>query len=590
MFKRMFAVLLAACFILGMAACGEASAPGESSYASADSQGQSTEPDSPAEMSASEREDYAGALAEPSENPDSAKEPETEIEAEWTPLLGTVDYDLPLFDDTFEVSMFWVLLGGNFPENDDRLFWQRYQEALNVDIDFVMVSEMSINERYNLMLSSGDMTELIWESNCGAWYSTATYSAGYDAAIADELYMDLTDLIPENCPNYNALLDYYPEVRRALTTDSGKLYSLSMIYNRPNGPRGGTVIRKDYLEATGMDAPETTSELFDVAMAMKENGVQYPIGILAAGDMLGDPVFDAFGTTNTSSFKVELETDTLVYDGTSDELRAYIEYFRQLWENALVSPDFLNVTIFDSTMQTDGTNGIWGMGANNIPAYVSRYGIETFPIPKIYRDGNPQKEYTLTSYEYMIQQTSAKKNVVLTTACRDPEKSLQMLDWLYSADGIRATNYGWVEGESYQVVDGECRLLDFMSGRNEDNVPYEILYLLDEGPMLNITEKMNGTYTEEVLAAKDGWMNVDLSKVSYTTMPSVFLTQEESEATSQIATDISSFLQTQVLKWMTCQEELTDASWKQYCDTIVKMGLSDLTKVYEEAYERFKNR
>lgn len=581
--KKLIALLCALGVVCSLAACG-ASTASTSSEAS-----ETPAPAAEAEESVAEESVAPEAPEEPAPAPVSEVEAsisEEQAEAEtWTPDDGTVDYALPLFDDTYEVSVFWVFLGGNQPENKDKQFWNLLQENLNVSIDWRQVSESTIGEQYNLMLSSGDMTELIWESNCGAWNSTSTYAAGYDAAIADDLYVDLTDLIPRYCPNYNAILEYIPAAKAALTTDEGRLYSVSYIYNQPNGPRGGTVIREDYLEATGMDAPTNTDELLEVAKAMKSNGVQYPIGILAAGDLLGDPVFNAFGTTKNSTFKVDQSTGELVYDATSQELYDYILYFREVWENNLVSPDFLNVTIFDDSMQTDGTNGIFGAGATNIPTYMERYNIPLKACKVLTLPG--EEEVKMGNYEYLVQQTSAKKNIVVTTACEDVEKALTMLDWFYSAEGIRATNYGWNEGETYDMVDGEPVLQEYMTGRNENNVSYELLYLLDEGPMYYHSDKFNAVYEPSVLEAKELWVDVDLDKVAYMTIPNLSLSQEESGRIGNIATDISSYVETQTLKWMTCQEDLTEAAWDDYCKTIEEMGLETLADAYNAAYKRY---
>ena len=59
------------------------------------------------------------------------------------------------------------------------------------------------------------------------------------------------------------------------------------------------------------------------------------------------------------------------------------------------------------------------------------------------------------------------KNIVVTTSCAEPEKAVQFLDWFYSTDGASAVNFGFEEGESYQVVDGVKQMLPLMLERNE---------------------------------------------------------------------------------------------------------------------------
>ena len=41
---------------------------------------------------------------------------------------------------------------------------------------------------------------------------------------------------------------------------------------------------------------------------------------------------------------------------------------------------------------------------------------------------------------------------------------------------------------------------------------------------------------------------------------------------------------------MTCQTDLTDETWTNYCETVEGMGLSELQDFYETAYTRYEQR
>ncbi len=593
MSRKLIAVLLA----LSMLLCLFAGCGGNGSTAESAAESPQTETsDAPSTAPAEESEVPASTVETGStvEEPASAEEPTVEAPTNeyYSEHIGVYDYELPIFEEPLELSIFWVQLGAmggaEQPLKKDLLFWQRVQEKLGVTLDFVQNSEAVCNEQYNLMIASGDMTDLIYESNCGAMGASSVYNGGYDKAIEDEVYVDLTELIPEYAPNYYDILLNDENVMRDLSTDTGKLYSIAMIYDKPQGVREGPLVRADYLEATGLPDPVTTEDWMEVFEVMKSNGVQYPAGISNSGDIRGGFFCTAFGTSGNHAFKVNLETDELVYDGTSDELRDFIEYFRQLWEKGLVTPDYMNMQMFDDSLQTSGATALFGGMDRDLTNMKTNYGLDLKAVHMTYPEGAEAPKQI--NYEYARQRTSGMKNIVITTACEDVEGALQFLDWFYSTDGASAVNFGFEEGESYEVVNGVKQILPFMLDRDENLVSYEVIYALDEGPGFQIVDKKNPVNEDYVIAAKETWLDYDTSKAVYSSTPTLTFTAEEAEDMSAVNSDIYTYVATEISKFMTCQTDLTDETWTNYCETVEGMGLSELQDFYETAYTRYEQR
>lgn len=506
--------------------------------------------------------------------------------------IGVKDYDLPMFEDGLDLSIFWVQLGAmggaEQPLKKDLLFWQRVQEKLGVTLTFKQASEAVCNEQYNLMIASGDMTDLIYESNCGAMGATSVYNGGYDKAIEDDVYVDLTDIIPEYAPNYYAILQADDNVRRDLTTDTGKLYSIAMIYDQPQGVREGPLVRADYLEDTGMEEPVTTEDWMKVFEKMKNNGVQYPMGVSNSGDIRGGFFCNAFGTSGGHAFKVDLTTDELVYDGTSDELRDFVEFFSRALKAGYINPDYAYAQMFDDSLQTSGATALFGGMDRDLTNMKTNYGLDLKAVHMTYPEGSEApKEY---NYEYAKQRTSGMKNIVVTASCAEPEKAVQFLDWFYSTDGASAVNFGFEEGESYQVVDGVKQMLPLMLERNEDLVSYQVIYALDEGPGFQIVNKNNPINEDYVNEAKNIWLDYDTSKALFSATPTLAFTAEEAEDMAQINSDIYTHVATEISKFMMGESELNDDTWNAYVAEVEAMGLDELQSFYETAYGRYENR
>jgi putative aldouronate transport system substrate-binding protein len=530
--------------------------------------------------------------AEPEESAQEPAAPDAPTNEYYSEHIGVVDYDLPMFEDGLELSIFWVQLGAmggaEQPLKKDLLFWQRVQEELGVTLNFDQRSEAVCNEQYNLMIASGDMTDLIYESNCGAMGATSVYNGGYDKAIEDDIYMDLTELIPEYAPNYYAILESDDNVRRDLTTDEGHLYSIAMIYDEPQGVREGPLVREDYLEATGLPEPETTEDWMEVLKAMKSNGVQYPMGVSSSGDVRGGFFCNAFGTSGGHAFKVDLTTGELVYDGTSQELRDFVEYFYEAFQAGLIDPDYSYTQMFDQSLQISGANALFGGMDRDLTSFKESYDMDLKAVHMTYPEGyTAPKQY---SYEYAKQRTSSMKNIVVTTACQEPEKAVQFLDWFYSTDGASAVNFGFTEGESYEVVDGVKQWLPFMGDRNEDLVNYEVIYSLDEGPGFQIVNKKNPISADYVLEAKEIWLDYDPDQALFSATPTLSFTAKEAEDMAATNSDISTYVSTEISKFMMGQEELNDDTWNAYVEAVEAMGLAELQSFYQAAYDRYEER
>ena len=593
MSKKLIALLLALTMVLAMlSGCGgttaeDSAAPAESAAAAESTPAEEPAPEAeeaPAEEPAPEVEGSA-----PAEEPAVVEGPSNGF---YTEHIGAYDYELPMFDEGTELSIYWVQLGAmggaEQPLKKDVLFWQRIQENLGLTLEFKQVSEAVCSDQYNLMIASGDMTDMIYESNCGQMGSSSVYNGGYDKAIEDEVYTDLTDLIPEYAPNYWAILQADDTLRKDLSTDTGKLYSFGMIYDQPQGVREGPLVRSDLLADTGLADPVTTEDWMEVAKAMKANGVEYPFGVSNGGDIRGGFFMNAFGTAGGHSFKVDVATGELVYDGTSDELRDFVEYFAEAYAAGYIYPDYAYQQMFDDSLQTAGRVALFGGMDRDLTNMKESYGLELKAVPMTYPEGyEAPKQY---SYEYAKQRMSGMKNIVITTSCEEPEIACQFLDWFYSTEGASAVNFGFNEGESYEVVDGVKQWLPFMTERDENLVNYEVIYSLDEGPGLQYVNKKSPVSEDYVLEAKEIWLSYDPEKAVFSGVPTLTFTAEESEDMGAVNSDISTYVSTEITKFMVGQTELNDETWAAYCQAVENLGLADVMEYYQAAYERYAHR
>ena len=65
------------------------------------------------------------------------------------------------------------------------------------------------------------------------------------------------------------------------------------------------------------------------------------------------------------------------------------------------------------------------------------------------------------------------------------------------------------------------------------------------------------------------------------------LTADESDSIGSAYTDLQTYIESTVLKWMVGEAELTDAAWDDFTATCRSLDLDKIIEVYTGAYERY---
>lgn len=580
--KRLFAMILAVCMLITLCSACESNTETAASVSTVE-QATYAEDSEPAENTVQSEDSIPSEDAAPVE--ESVLDEET-ASAEESVFTERVTYDLPLFDEPQSFRYFCTLQGQKDSKYDFE-YWNQLAEKTNVVVEYIEVSEMSAAEQYNLVIASGDLPEVIWEGGIDRTATSSLYPGGYDLAISDGVYLDLTDYISENCPNYMNLLEQYPDVRREITTDNGALFCFTEIFDSTYTINMGPFVRQDVLDAAGItEIPTTVEGWYDCFAAMKITGI---CEVLVRSDNNGALNCNfpyAFGTTGGSKFLVDNETNELFYDSTSDYMRAYLDFFMDCYSNGYLDIDFITsdqtmaevdsgrLCMFD-TMATAALNQ---MGTGHELSAITRPVLEGEDAPLL----ADYASHTTTLYWCCVT-TAAEENDNIDVI-------LKWFDYLYSDEGSQAANFGYDEGVSYEIVDGNMQLLPKMLDRDENNFTGVMIYTMKEGPSYFHWDLEYNVQTETWKEIANTWISVDTSNTKLSTLPSFSLKAEDSEKVSSRLSDIETYVYAQLLKWMTCSEELTDASWDAYVKTVEDMGIDEILSCYSEAYHNYMSR
>ena len=123
-------------------------------------------------------------VEDPSSQPETSSETVLEESlVEIQPAPERISYSLPLYEDIKSFT-FWSMYNTFDGSRMEFPFWNQLAEATGVNVEFVEVNIDVCNEKYNLMIASGDYTDVIWEKSV-SMDGSAAYPGGYEKAIDD---------------------------------------------------------------------------------------------------------------------------------------------------------------------------------------------------------------------------------------------------------------------------------------------------------------------------------------------------------------------------------------------------------------------
>ncbi|MEC0229595.1 extracellular solute-binding protein [Paenibacillus alba] len=218
---------------------------------------------------------------------------------------------------------------GNTPAAEGSITNNRWTKWINengpADVEFVAVPRFESKQKFNTLFASGEAPDVINE-----------FETGYrDQLYSQKQLLPLDDLVKQYAPNYTAMLEKYPILRKIGTKPDGKMYEMGRVI--PSSVQVAVFIRTDWLKKLSLSIPQTPDELLKVAKAFTEqdpdsNGKKDTYGYSLA--YLGDEAIDAMhGNT------MFIKDDKLVEDEA--RMKAAVSFKKRLFDEGVVDRDYL---------------------------------------------------------------------------------------------------------------------------------------------------------------------------------------------------------------------------------------------------------
>ena len=521
-------------------------------------------------------------------------------------MLKTLTTELPVVDQPetltyffgYESSVLNYLPGG---ELQNHQIWSALEDLTGVHVEMTIVDSSTATDKLNLMLASGDFTDLM---------NMSSYTSGVDAAYEQEIILDLGDQLEANMPNYWTII-HSDQKLLGEVQDSGKFLAIYPIKDEVANPQDmGPFVRMDWLEDLNMEVPTTYDELTKVLEAFKsEKNCAEPMSLYNTVSMNDGLLMGGFGSmaelsTNGLSGNAlngyYQEDGHVIYGATADGTRKFLSWLHMLYEKGLI--DFENmqnrmINPFGELTAVACAQGDTGymfsnqpFGGNYSVMAASDYGdpgCNWWPVQDVGETAGQEIPF----FEEVSLVDNIATILCVSTQCENVETALKFLDYGYSYAGSLLYNFGYQKGSGHEIESWDFNA----EGRPEfDPAVFEQFGATAIGSSVLATKDLGGVIVDTRLAFEFGDReNACFDAWKTNKRPANILgsatqfTAEEGQEAAGIYSDILTHVSTSVLQFINGDLDVDDDSvWKGYVSEIEAMDLGRLTEIVQTAYDR----
>lgn len=579
--KNWIALLLVLVLLLSLMACGSSDTETEETEAEETEEAvEEAEEETEAEETEEETE-------ETEEQSEEAEEASDDSDAGDTGLLSDVldgmdPVSLPLTEEEVTISVWYASPGVVSTQEDfgnDNYAYAALQERTGITIEFVMGNFETQDDQFNLMVAAGNYPDVI---NGGA----TMYTSGPDAAIEEEIFVNLLDYLEEYAPHYYALITSDEELLADVSTPEGNIVGFYSLYDEEKYGLGdkGYLIRQDWLDELGMEKPVTYDDLYEILVAFRDEMGADSAFVLPTSGMC-DFAMAGFGIGQ--GFYVD---DGEIHFGMLEtEFKEYLELMNQWYEEGLIYQDYYSyedsLHFNDSSMIGAGDVGVFYNETAKMTSFAEYSEDEDFLLsgiaPLVQEEGGTAYVTEFTpSYADSARWT-------ITTNCENVELVVQLCDYLYTEEGILLCNYG-VEDITYEInEDGDPEFTDLITDNPDGYALRDALALYTMDGIGTVYDPLRSapTYTAEQLSSWDDWTNTNID-YSHALPSQDLLNSEENYEYSSIYSDIETFTEEAITKYIIGDLDF-DTYETDFVEVLESMGIQDCIDLYQQAYDRY---
>lgn len=520
-------------------------------------------------------------------------------------------------DNVEEDNMITIAIMSNSRVTDyeDNYFTNYLEEKTGLEFEFYMLPETAdeLNTKLSLMTTSQESLPDVLIC-AGALSSSAVFEYGKNGA-----FLALDDYISDasKMPNYNAIPEEAKTVMEsAQTMADGHTYGLARytpeIWNRTENR---TFINKTWLDKLNLEVPKTTDDLEEVLIAFRDgdpngNGKQDEIPFYGITNgsyghntiltLLNSFVFWA-GADSNYGLTLADDGETVTAPFVTDGFKEGLKYLAHLYEENLIDPSvFTDDATQYKAILNEETNVV-GLVSSGSPSNWSDWKTNEnfFDMVMIAPFEGPEG----IAYSPISEYTPDLAFFVFS-GTEKVEQAIKLADAFYDETTSIVSRYG-VEGEDWSM---DSELISewtnsYVDAGMADSVSLAILNDVWHEENNTLWMESNPAYRPAEISDYVGTALIEdyihddpteLDASSYSLyfskhpdklLPQLHYTDSEYEQIEEALTNIPAYVEQSIAEFITGTRNV-DSDWEDYVKILNDMGLEEMLKISQDAYNR----
>lgn len=482
-----------------------------------------------------------------------------------------------------------------------------YEKQTNIFLKWNTPPVNSFRQQFNLILNSGsDLPDFV----------IAPPQEQIEKYGQLGVFIALNDLIENHMPNLkNAFGKRNKQMIRDIKSSDGKIYCLPQLAPLGDEPNANNimVVREDWLEKLNLSMPETIDDWYNVFKAFKTkdpngNGKadEWPFsgaGANGTGLRAARSFAIAWGVFEPLLSKYDgfyVADKMYPYDGKihygpiQDRYREAMEWVIRVYSQGFIDPEILtnNGKAFQSRILQNivGSSRTFVNGGLANVAIASRNLGESVKMREAPIIKGP---YGDQIHPYNVKSNLLTNAMAITNTNKYPVETVKWADYWYSENGATYT-YG-IEGITYYRDEyGTPHWTEYAINNPDEKTVHQVRGVISPTrstwpgisiPSCLVAEFYEFDFIEEYRRKyrdSECFVQPVPQGMSYTT--------EENMCINQLISDITTYVDEVLTKFILGKIPLNDNTWKEYVDTVISMGVKEILEIKQASYGRYTNR
>lgn len=478
------------------------------------------------------------------------------------------------------------------------------EDQTGINMEFVQLPSSDAETKLNLMLSSGDYPDVI------------LYSMNKQKTVLfgeDGIFIPINDLYEQYGDNLKKLYELRPQYEQMAYAPDGNMYgfpSVNECYHCQAYPK--LWFNKEWLEAMGMEMPQTTEEFRQALLAARNsdyngNGKQDEIALTGSKDydcQVEWYLLNSFIPCDKNSLSYAKD-GKVVFAADKEEFREGLIYLNQLYQDGLIDPTAFSQTA-DQMQQVIRSDqklvfayvaDHFALGVDMEDAHMNEVTTAMLPLegPEGLRC-QPHKDY--------VDMTSGF-NWYITDKCKDPVSAFKLGDFLMGEEasmvemfGEEGTYWGRLEEDKPSAIDGVNAKYWCNPSYSTDTESDYWQNIFWSGMQWNLSEFRasytplpDDMYTADAYEARlfeETTKLVDYFYPEYLPQ-NLYMNKEDYEQFNSIQTSLREYVKTSVVQFITGELNL-EKDWDSYVGQLKNYDTETYLKLYQKAFDEFNAR